>query len=81
MNPHKIASSTVGLIVFVVGIGLLIYTFALAFSSLSHPITFTQPAEVTSYLLGLLKSIAYLLVMGLCATLVAVMGLKMFHSG
>lgn len=80
MNPHKIASSSLGIAVFLLGIGLLIYTFTVAFSSLSHPLTFNQPAEVTNYLVSLLKNIAYLFIMGLCATLIAIMGIKMFQG-
>lgn len=81
MNPHKVASSTLGIVVFLLGIGLLIYTFIVAFSALSHPVTFNQPAEITSYLVSLLKNIAYLFIMGLCATLIAIMGVKMFQGG
>jgi len=81
MNPHKIASSSLGLVVFLLGIGLLIYTFVVAFSSLSHPLVLNQPAEISNYLVSLLKDIAFLFIMGLCATLIAVMGVKMFQGG
>lgn len=80
MNPHRIAGVTLGVAVFVLGIGLLIYTFFTAFSALSHPITFNQPTEITNYLVNLLKNIAYLFIMGLCATLIAIMGVKMFQG-
>ncbi len=81
MNSHKIASFASGIVVFLVGIGLLIYTFIVAFSSLSYPVTFNQPEEVTRYLVSLVKNIAYLFIMGLCATLIAIMGVKMFRGG
>lgn len=80
MNPHKIASYCIGILVFLLGIGLLIYTFIVAFSALSHPLTFSQPTEITNYLVSLLKNIAYLFIMGLCATLIAIMGVKMFQG-
>jgi hypothetical protein len=80
MNPHKIASSSLGIVVFLLGIALLVYTFAVALSSLSHPLPMSQPREVANYLVGLLKNIAYLFVMGMCGTLIAIMGIKMYQG-
>ncbi|MBC7328893.1 hypothetical protein H5T88_00885 [bacterium] len=80
MNPHKIASSTLGIIVFILGIALLVYTFAIALTSLSRPIPMSEPSEIASYLVSLLKNIAYLFVMGMCGTLIAIMGIKMYQG-
>ncbi|MGB9876600.1 MAG: hypothetical protein ACPLPS_02440 [bacterium] len=80
MNLHKIASSSLGIVVFLLGVALLVYTFALALSSLSHPSPMSQPNEVVNYLVTLLKNIAYLFIMGMCGTLIAIMGIKMYQA-
>ncbi len=77
---NRIATPFLGIVVFILGIALLVYTFVVAFSALSQPVSFQNPADVSKYLLELLRNIAHLFVMGCCGTLISIMGIRMYKT-
>lgn len=83
----SISASVLGIVVFLAGVGLLAFTFNLAHTMFSVPVETAldadkkptlDPAVISQSLIGIVKQVLLLVIMGLMGSLIANRGISLF---